>query len=194
MNLRRVASTTTVIVLAVGMSSAGAGNFSGASGNTGCNGGVNKTDNATQWYWYDSLQSNVSAAQNWVRNNVYEAIAGLSTTNDTSEKSTTDAIVRDQNYTDYCGKNWHPAGGVWGNTSCNTLNGANECESHVIRYDNSYMNSTTQDNRRGLACHETGHSWGLQHRDTGSKCMKQFGPYPTSLTSNHDVPHLEQNY
>lgn len=151
------------------------------------------TDNATQFYWYDSLESNVVAAQNWVRNNVYEVIAGLSTTNDTAEKSTTDAIVRDQNYTDYCGFSWHPAGGTWANTSCNTLNGANECESHVIRYDNSYTDSTIQDNRRGLACHETGHSWGLQHRSTDSKCMTPFGPYPTSL-SGHDITHLENNY
>lgn len=152
------------------------------------------TDNALQYYWYDSLASNVSAAQNWVRTNVYEAVSGLSTTNDTSEKSTTDAIVRDQDYTDYCGFNWHPSvPGTVGLTSCNSLNLDRECESHVVRYDNSYMNATTQDGRRGLACHETGHSWGLSHRNTDNKCMKELSPYPTSLAS-HDITHLENNY
>jgi predicted Zn-dependent protease len=73
------------------------------------------------------------------------------------------------------------------------LNGQNECESHVLRFDNSYFDSTTTTNKRGLACHETGHSVGLTHRNTDSKCMQDSGPYPDSL-SNHDELELSNGY
>jgi hypothetical protein len=151
-------------------------------------------DNAAHYFWYDSLASDVSSAENYIRNNIYDP-TDINTLDDSSETASTDAIVRDEDYTTYCGYTWHGAGGttVWGLTTCNSLNGANECESHVIRYDNSYFNVATAGGKRGLACHETGHSLGLTHRDTGAMCMQASGTYPVGLTT-HDVDHLNNNY
>lgn len=169
-----------------------ADNFSGSSGNFGCDGGINMSDNGTQYYWYDSLTQNVSGAQNYTRNNVYDPISSINTVDDSGEYSSTDAIIRDQDYTDYCGKNWHP-NGVIGATQCNGLNIDRECESHVIRYDTSYSDDASDFARRSLACHETGHSLGLQHRSTDSKCMESGSNQATDLSS-HDINHLNNNY
>jgi hypothetical protein len=169
-----------------------ADNFSGSSGNFGCDGEVNMSDNGTQYYWYDSLTQNVSGAQNYTRNNVYDPISSINTVDDSGEYSTTDAIVRDQDYTDYCGKNWHP-NGIIGLAHCNGLNIDRECESHVIRYDTSWTGSASDTQRRSLACHESGHSLGLMHRATDSKCMESGSTSSVELSS-HDINHLNNNY
>lgn len=173
---------------------AGASNFSGATGATGCGGGspVNMADNAAHYFWYDSLTNGVENAQNNTRSSDYDP-TDVNTFDDSSAKPTTDVIVRDQDYSTFCGYSWHPGGGLWGLATCNSVNGADECESHDVRYDISYIEVATQAERRGLACHETGHSLGLMHRDAGNGCMKQYGAYPASLTE-HDTAHLNANY
>lgn len=172
-----------------------AGNFTGANGRTGCSNGspVNMADNRDHYFWYENVTSAVSSAVNYTRTNVYNPTV-INTHNDSSNKSTTDVVVRDEDYSTYCGYSWHGSGGsLWGLTTCDSTNSASECEKHTVRYDLSYFNAAGTTDERGLACHETGHTLGLTHRDTDSRCMKTFGPYPTTL-AGHDVNHLTNNY
>lgn len=182
------------LVVAPAAPPAGAGNFTGANGRTGCSGGspVNMADNRDHYFWYEDVTSAVSSAVNYTRTNVYNP-TDVNTHNASGNTATTDVVVRDQDYSTYCGYSWHPGGGLWGLTTCDSTNSAGECEKHTVRYDISYFNVAGTTDERGLACHETGHTLGLTHRDTDSRCMKTYGPYPTTL-ADHDINHLNANY
>ena len=111
-----------------------------------------------------------------------------------SSGSAVDVIVRDQDYTTYCGINWHGSGGSnVGLYTCEAVTGTGRCERSSIRYDTSYVNVTTEANRRGIACHETGHSLGLKHYDAYSGCMEPHGPYFWNLSA-HDRSHINATH
>lgn len=148
------------------------------------------TDNGSLGFWYVSLTTAVKNAQEYARTQVYHP-TDVNTFMDSALVSTTDVIVRNQDYTTYCGYSWHP-GSIWGLTTCNSLSGS-RCQSHTVRYDISYFNAASTSSEQGLACHETGHTLGLTHRDTDSRCMQRYGPYPNTLAS-HDIWHLNANY
>ena len=171
----------------LGIAPASATNFSGSSGRTGCANGspVNKADNKDHSFFYENLTEPVDAAQTYTRTKVYDPTV-IATRRSSRLTDTTDVVVGDRDYDDYCGYPWHPSG-VVGLTTCNSLNAADECEKHSIRYDISYFDSASTSDRRGAACHETGHSLGLTHR--GGGCMSGVGPVPTTLSS-HDETHL----
>ena len=44
-----------------------------------------------------------------------------------------------------------------------------------------------------MACHEMGHTVGLQHTSNSNSCMEATGYTPLDL-SNHDVDHINGNY
>ncbi len=179
------------LMILLSASSVSATNFSGATGATGCPmSDNNMADNRDHYFWYDSLTVNVASAVNWSRTNNFDPTR-INTFYDSSENSTTDAIVRDQDYTTYCGYTWHDSGstgGVNGLATCNSLNGVSECESHVLRYDTSFFDGASLSFQRHVACHEVGHSLGLKHRSENG-CMTSSATAYTSLTS-HDNGHL----
>lgn len=173
--------------------SAGASNFSGANGATGCSGGspVNMADPNPHTFFYSDLAATTSDAQEWTRVNLVDP-TNVNTSLLGSVNSLTDVVAYDQDYTSYCGYVWD--GGMWGLTTCVSLAAGNRCEKHEVRYDNSDIDVFSVDGRRGLTCHETGHSLGLLHRDTEGSCMRTSGPYPSFYSGSHDVPHLNGNY
>lgn len=193
--MRRVTWTGLIASIVVAMLLAGvsalttasATNYVLGNGNTGCN-ALNAADNRDHTFSYEALRSDVQAAVTWARVNVIDPT--VINTSLVSQTSATDAIIRNADYTDYCGFDWHPPlSGVWGLTTCNSTNSQSECESHSIRFDLSYFDFASQTNERGLAVHEIGHSLLLKHRDTEGSAMKTTGPYPTFLSS-HDISHL----
>ncbi len=172
-----------------------ADNYSGATGSTGCDGGLNEADNATHTFHYVDLAEHNENATTWARANILNPTA-VNTVYDSTLDDLTDVVVRDQRYDDYCGHDWMTPGnsGVVGLASCDDDNSANECERHTVRYNINFTAGTTTANRRGLACHELGHTLGLAHRTSSTSCMQQGYPKPALAYSTHDRDHLNDNY
>lgn len=171
-----------------------ASNFSGANGRTGCGNGspVNMADNATHGFFYSNLKDTTRTAQNATRTNVYNP-TDINTITVSTVTSTTDVVVYDNDYTTYCGYTWDGSGGLYGLTTCVSLNSANECEKHEVRYDNSDLDPASAANREAMACHETGHTVGLLHRNTDTSCIAN--PFTGArVLSSHDRSHINANY
>lgn len=69
------------------------------------------------------------------------------------------------------------------------------CKPHIIIYqDNSYANNCWSNGacRKWLACHELGHTLGLQHSTTETTCMTTSAQ--TDVLNAHDIGHLEDCY
>lgn len=173
---------------------ASANHFSGATGATGCT-GLNRADNANHGYYYYELQSETTAAMDWTRSNnmnptnINTSRVGLS--------NTTDVVVLDRYYSDYCGVPWiQPgSGGVVGLVTCKSLvSGTAKCESHDLRMSNHFTDNTTRSNIRGLACHEDGHTVGLAHRSGTATCMPQGYPKPANAYDAHDRTAINSHY
>ena len=179
------------------VSAPAAANWSGASGNTGCSGGVNMTDNKDLYYYRSSLTSYMYSAVAHALNNEVAPTDIVVKPEESSAGSGTDIVYYDADFSTWCGKDWHPddpsdAGTayVWGNSSCETLSGS-KCDRNDIRFDTSYWGSASTNARRKVACHETGHALGLTHR-SGS-CMVTGSTWNTFFSS-HDENHLDSNY
>lgn len=179
----------------VAVQQATAWNFSGANGMTGCSPAwVNMADNNYHTFYYSGLVPTTAEAQDSARIYHYDGtdvdtvVVGTLTT-------ATDAVIYDANYTTWCGYNWDggPGNNIWGVTHCVSINSADECEKHHIRYDDSDIDGLSYEGRAALACHETGHSLGLFHRDEEYGCMITSSPYPNNLTV-HDALEINAHY
>jgi hypothetical protein len=189
-----VVATVFLAITAFGPSlPAQADNYSGQTGDTGCT-GLNEADNATHSFHYVDLAQISTAATNWARTNVLNPTA-INTTYDSTLDNLTDVVVRDQHYVDYCGYDWlQPGGsGVVGLATCDSQSPSGQCEQHTARYNLNFTQSTSTSNQRGLACHELGHTLGLEHR-TSTSCMQQGYPKPVNDYSPHDKNHISNNY
>ncbi|MGH9156713.1 MAG: hypothetical protein ACRD1K_12955 [Acidimicrobiales bacterium] len=178
------------------LDSTNASTFSWRTGDTGCS-TANSADSASHGFYYDpGLTGNMAAATNWARSNVIDP-TDINTFDVGTVAFDTDVVVYDQDYTTYCGYSWHSPGGsgVVGLNKCVLLatNPANACEKNEIRYDESFTNSTTSDNRNGLACHENGHALGLAHVSSGS-CMVTFYPKPLGYSAHEVFDHINAMY
>lgn len=169
-------------------------NLAGANFATGCNGGVHRDDGGTHSFQYESTTVATTSMQNWTRTYVYDPTDLVTSF---SSGSAVDVIVRDQDYTTYCGYTWHGSGTgqtVWGLYVCEAVTTpGGYCGRSSVRYDLSYVNAATESQRRGLACHETGHSLGLKHYNAYSGCMEEEGPYFWNL-STHDIAHINATH
>lgn len=76
---------------------------------------------------------------------------------------------------------------------CEAVTSTGRCARSSVRYDLSYVNVAAETNRRGFACHETGHSLGLKHYDAYVGCMETSAPYFWNLSA-HDVGHINANH
>ena len=137
----RIALLTSAFAFVVALvSPAAQANWSGANGFTGCGGGspVNKADGGTHWFHYIGLDPAVQSSVNYARVynlNTTDAVTAYDSTLDSS----TDVIVRNQDYGGYCGYDWHGPGhpGMIGLATCDSLV-ILSCEQHTVRFALSY--------------------------------------------------------
>jgi hypothetical protein len=183
-------------VLVLGPSDAEAFSWRTGSASLGCEGVNNSADSISHGYWYNSaLSSTMAQATSWARTNAIDP-TDINTFSAPSLAVDTDVVVYDQDYTRLCGEYWDGSGGfVVGMTHCVSLatNPANACEKTEVRYDESYTNRVTTTRRRNLACHENGHTLGLDEEFAGTSCMRSHATDYTTFTSG-DITWINLNY
>lgn len=166
-----------------------ASNWGFSSTGTGCiPDDATLADSKNHLYWYELLGSQMTTAQNAANATLNTSV---STVFDSSNNYYTDVVVYDQNYTTFCDYDWDATcdDNLWGLTTCVWLNAVGRCERHEVRYDTSDTAGFSSTQREGLACHENGHSVGLEHRNSESGCMYAFNLYLRTFTS-HDRSHM----
>lgn len=176
---------------------ASATNWSGATGVTGCNGGLNMADNGTHTFVYTDLTSKMADATYYARVNAVE-LSDVTTTYDSTPDGNTDVDVRDGALVSFCGYDWwQPAtGGVIGLASCESLASGSKCQQHKVRYSSTFSGQASTTVVRWLACHEIGHTLGLEHREDWSGSMPSSPPEAAlSVTyDSHSYGHLNTYY
>lgn len=106
----------------------------------------------------------------------------------------TDVVVFDGNFANYCGLNWYAnGGGIVGLATCVSLSGTS-CEQHQVYLHEPWTTTVPTDWLQALASHESGHTLGLAHRDSGSTSMRQQYPKASRYYDGHDVAHLNAAY
>jgi hypothetical protein len=166
---------------------------------TGCKQNTigNSADSANHIFSYSpDLTSRMISAVDWSRANNLDP-TDLATFYISPPQFDTDVVVYDQDYTTWCGYVWNgtpgTSGGIEGLTACVSLtpNPAGACEKFEVRFDESATATTaaTTAYRRSLACHELGHTLGLEH---GPGCMA-FGGSATAYSAA-DVSWINSHY
>lgn len=173
----------------VGDDPAGANFFGQGAG--GC---CRFADNGHHTMFYNALESNMRTAAEHGRVNSLDNPTDMSTQLLGSENSQTDAVHYDQNYTTYWNIDWDGLiFGVnwWAATRCTSTAGANPgtCQRAEIRYDTPDMNAIGDTGRKQTACHEIGHSVGLDHSSDGGSCMHTGNTGATGY-AQHDKNHI----
>lgn len=135
---------------------------------------------AQQVYYYGNLRTYSADATTWTRSNNINPTnmsTSLTSNHDSSHVHVTD---------EYYGATWVGA------TSCQVYAGNNRCQHWHVKYDLSNWDGWQTYQRRHNACHETGHSTGLDHTSAAS-CM-QSGAYSELNFTDHDRNHINSAY
>lgn len=177
-------------------------NFSGASGQLDCAGGVNVTDNRTYKIFY-SVSSDFRSALNLSLGTDYDGTVMNISYAISGSKSDSDVYVTEANYTNgFCGRIWDGPDAVAAVVICRELNADNECDWFRVFVDDDGTGDPT--NSAFLACHELGHTMGLTHKTepyTGSSCLRGFTGADRNEsrsgnlnTTSHDTDHIDTYY
>lgn len=140
---------------------------------------------------FDSVQADQVTASRWAMTNNYNPVASVQTAEVACSSGTAafDVKVRDANYgTGYWAWTQCTADATYGGTDPNRW-----CKPQYFKWElNTQGSWGTTFKRRYVACHELGHTLGLQHTTNSASCLYQ------SATSNaltqHDIDHLNSAY
>lgn len=182
--------------------------YSGATGmsSLGCRHNINKADNSYHTITIaNATNQQTRDAINQERGQEYEP-TDLNTNMISDETALTDVVVYDARYNDYCNLDWVPPDssyGIKGFTQCVKLTAEpsgtqpdysdNECEKHELRLSLNYILYRADQYDRELACHEIGHTIGLDHRTAQSSCLHDPNIYVGNL-DGHDVAAIDSHY
>jgi hypothetical protein len=183
------------VVVSAG-SPAQATNWFGNTGAYGSCGNGNQADGNPLTFYYSDLTFHMETAMEAVR--VDQVGPTHVTTSSPSSSLTvyTDVVAFDANYVDYCNQDWATSStdqGVVGYTTCHAPSPSDKCEQHSVRFNNRVTSDTGTLFHKFLACHETGHALGLQHRTPASGelgCMPTGGSTGEWDYTDHDIAHI----
>jgi len=133
---------------------------------------------AYQGYYYGSPGTNYTDATNWTRQ---ENINPTDMYTGSEAHDYSHVHVQDDHYN-----------ATWsGLTTCPVYAGDGKCQHWHVKYDQAGYETDTDTERRTIACHETGHTTGLDHREYG--CMES-GQFSQVRFTDHDVAHINAAY
>lgn len=165
------------------------------NGETGCASGVYQADSFFHDFEFQNLSSVGSTMTTWAMDNVIDPTA-MEAAMDLTPGGGTDVRVTDYDFTTLCGHNWYDAGdgeAVVGLYTCENKAPDGACNHSFVRFEQEWIDAGTTSERRSLACHELGHSVGLQHRSDSSGCMPSTINGVTNW-SLHDRNHVNAHY
>ncbi len=166
----------------IGVEAAGANYFGQGSG--GC---CLYADNGSHDFYHYALTTNMRNAMEHARVNSLDNGTDMSTVLRGSSDSKTDVISYD---TDYTGTFWDTHDASYECTSTNGTNTGN-CQQAKLRFDLSWLDGYNQFQREAVACHETGHSVGLDHHSSNTDtCMYYAGSAGNNGFNQHDKDHI----
>lgn len=135
---------------------------------------------AQQVYFYGNLRNYSADATTWTRNQNIDPTDMY--TSRTSDHDSSHVHVMD----DFYNATWV------GITTCPVYAGNNKCQHWHVRYDLSDWDDWPTYKRRHNACHETGHSTGIDHT-TAASCMNT-GAWSELYFTDHDRNHINSAY
>lgn len=77
---------------------------------------------------------------------------------------------------------------------CIDTNSAGECEQAEAKLNRSNLDGEGQHAKEKVACHEVGHTTGLDHAYSVSSCMEQGINGPPKWMADHDKNHINNRY
>lgn len=155
-------------------------------------------DNSDMTYYRSNLTPNLYNAVAYAVNTVVAPTDVNVQTEQSAPNGDTDVVYNEADYTgSWCGYTWHSVGSLVGYTYCASLSGS-KCQRFDIYTDYSWEVTVTTTLRRRHACHEIGHSLGLDHPSAANgapstTCMAA-GIYTTYDQTHEVVGHINPNY
>lgn len=178
-----------------------AGNWYGATGyydQCGMHG--NMTNDKNMSVGYVELSADYGNAMNVVRGELVNPTSiDTNGVNGQNVNSSTDVVLRDQYYTDWCenttGVQWTTDGvyGLQGVTNCEHLVSTYRCGQHTVRISNVWFDVRSNAGDRWLVCHEFGHAIGLIHRNVAG-CMQNTQGFGPRAYTPHDLAHINGSW
>ncbi|MEU6713634.1 matrixin family metalloprotease [Nonomuraea sp. NPDC046802] len=158
-------------------------------------------DNAKHVYNSDSLETRTKSAVKAAMLKL-DSQTDMTVAYDSTPDASTDVESFDRYYVDYWDLDWDGSStgyNLFAYSKCvksippADSSQARRCDQYEVRYDLKDIDwmSTTQ--RQALACHEIGHTVGLDHSTESGSCLRT-GSHTVTKYGTHDVAHINGRY